>query len=74
VHGREAVRDYWTRQWGALDPRVEPVGFTARPHGTVAVEVHQVARALDGSILGEGRAVHVYAFRDGLVSRMDVEE
>ena len=25
VHGHEAVRDYWTRQWAMIDPRVEPV-------------------------------------------------
>ncbi len=23
VHGREAVRDYWTRQWAIVSPRVE---------------------------------------------------
>ena len=28
VHGREAVREYWTRQWITVSPRVEPVsGF-----------------------------------------------
>src|SRR5262249_13080720 len=27
IYGREGVRDYWTRQWAAIDPSVEPVGF-----------------------------------------------
>src|ERR1700682_3382755 len=27
VHGREAVREYWTRQWTVVSPHVEPVGF-----------------------------------------------
>ena len=27
VHGREAVREYWTRQWTMVSPHVEPVGF-----------------------------------------------
>ena len=27
VHGREAVREYWTRQWSMVSPHVEPVGF-----------------------------------------------
>jgi hypothetical protein len=31
-------------------------------------------RALDGSLLSEGRVIHVYELRDGLVVRMDVEE
>jgi hypothetical protein len=36
--------------------------------------VHQVARSLDGALLGEGRVLHVYAFRGELIARMDVEE
>jgi hypothetical protein len=38
------------------------------------VEVRQVARALDGSLLAEARVLHVYAFRGDLVARMDVEQ
>ena len=59
VHGHEGVRDYWTRQWSAIDPAVEPVGFTTRSDGSIAVEVDQVARGLDGTLLGEGRVLHV---------------
>ncbi|MBA2580883.1 MAG: hypothetical protein H0V03_08605 [Thermoleophilaceae bacterium] len=47
---------------------------TTRSDGSIAVEVHQVARDLDGTVLGEGRVLHVYVFRDDLVARMDVEE
>jgi hypothetical protein len=74
VHGHDAVRDYWTRQWAEIDPAVEPVAFTTRPDGSVAVEVDQVVRSLDGALIGEGRVLHIYALRDGLIARMDVEE
>jgi hypothetical protein len=74
VHGHEGVRDYWTCQWGAIDPAVTPIAFTTRSDDGLAVEVQQVARSLDEALLGEGRVVHVYAFRDDLVARMDVEE
>jgi hypothetical protein len=74
VHGHDGVRDYWTRQWSAVDPTVKPVAFTTRPDGSIAVEVDQAARSLDGALLGEGRVLHVYIFRDDLVARMDVEE
>jgi hypothetical protein len=74
LQGREAVREYWTRQWAAIDPSVEPVSFTARPDGRLAVGVHQVVRGLDGGLLDEGRVVHVYTFAGDLVARMDVEE
>jgi ketosteroid isomerase-like protein len=74
LHGREEVRDYWTRQWSVIDPGVEPIAFNVRPDGRVAVEVDQVVRGLDGAVLAQGRVVHVYSFRDGLIARMDVED
>jgi ketosteroid isomerase-like protein len=74
VHGHAGVRDYWTRQWAAIDPTVEPVAFTERSDGSVAVEVHQVVHALDGALLSDGHVLHVHVFRDRLVASMDVEE
>ena len=74
VTGHAAVRDYWVRQWGVIQPTVEPVDITTRADGRVAVDVHQIARDLDGTVLADGRVVHVYLLRDGLVARMDVEE
>jgi hypothetical protein len=69
VQGHEAVRDYWTRQWAEIDPRVEPVGFEPLHEDRVAVAVDQ---SVDGQ--PAGRVTHTYAFRDGLVARMDVED
>jgi hypothetical protein len=74
VHGKEAVSAYWMRQWKEIDPRVEPISIAARPDGRVAVDVHQVVRALDGDLLSDRRVLHVYEMREGLVARMDVEE
>jgi hypothetical protein len=74
LQGREAVRGYWTRQWAAVDPRVEPVAIQERPDGTVAVDVEQVVMDLDGAVLSEGRVIHVYELRGPLITRMDIEE
>jgi hypothetical protein len=74
LHGHEAVRDYWTRQWTAIDPHVEPVEIGPRVDGRVAVDVRQVVRNLDGEVVTAGTVVHVYELRSGLVARMDVEE
>ena len=73
VRGRELVRAYWARQFDQISPEVTPVAFAARDDGRVAVEVHQVVRSLDGEVLSDGPVVHVYALRDGLVERMDIE-
>jgi hypothetical protein len=72
VRGREEVATYWRRQWAEIDPQVVPRGLSRRDDGTLAVDVYQTARSLDGALLSEGAVVHVYAFRDGLISRMDV--
>jgi hypothetical protein len=71
LQGREAVRDYWTRQWREIDSKVEPVDHTVAGD-RVAVTVHQVVKDLDGNVMSEGRTSHVYTLRDGLVARMDI--
>lgn len=73
VRGHDAVRDYWTRQWSAIEPSVDPLAITPRADGRIAVDVAQTVRALDGSLITEGRVRHVYVLRDGLIARMDVE-
>jgi hypothetical protein len=72
LHGRDAVREYWARQFAEIDPHVEPRAFTATEDGRVAVEVHQVVRSPAGDVLADGTVTHVYALRGGLVERMDV--
>jgi ketosteroid isomerase-like protein len=73
VAGHDAVREYWSRQWAKIDPHVEPLDIHVRDDGRVAVEVQQVVRSLDGTILSEGGVTHVYTFDGELVSRMDIE-
>jgi hypothetical protein len=72
--GHAAVRAYWTRQFGLIDSRVEPVGFEVDADGRIVVDVHQVVRDLKGAVMSDGRVRHVYTFRHGLVERMDIEE
>ena len=74
VRGRDGVRDYWARQFAQIDPRVDPVGISEGEDGRISVDVHQVVRGLDGAVLDDRTVIHVYAFRDGLVERMDVIE
>lgn len=73
VVGHAAVRAYWTRQWGLIDPRVEPRGDTVEAGGRVVVAVHQVMRDLAGTLLLKDDLVqHVYAFPDGLITAMEI--
>lgn len=72
VHGREGVRDYWTRQWAMLDPRVDPVSFSANDEGRVVVEVHQVVHDLSGNLLADLMVGHIFLIEDGLIRRFEI--
>jgi ketosteroid isomerase-like protein len=73
VHGHDGVRIYWTRQWGMIDPHVEPVNMETDTQGRTVVEVHQVVRDLDGKLLLDTIVHHAYTIRDGRIERMEIE-
>jgi hypothetical protein len=74
VHGHQAVRAYWTRQWGVIDPQVEPLRFEEEGSGRVVVKVRQVVRDLRGTVLADRMVCHAYAFEDDLVRSMEIRE
>jgi hypothetical protein len=76
VSGQEAVREYWTRQWAEIDPRVEPVAFAHGDDGRVTVTVAQTVRSLGGALIGEDTVTHTYTFDDatGLIAAMEIGE
>ena len=75
VGGRDAVLEYWRRQFAAISSHVDPVELRTEPDGSVSVEVHQVVHdATSGELLGDSTVVHRYRLEDGLIVRMDVAE
>lgn len=81
VHGREAVRAYWTRQWAVISPHVEPLGFRRTADGAILAEVLQSVRDLDGNPLqGQTHGLkdktvgHVFRLREGRVARFDIQD
>jgi len=81
VHGREAVREYWTRQWSIVSPHVEPVGFRRAADDAVVAEVRQTVHDLEGEPLQvqahglkDKTVAHVFRFRDGKIIRFDIQD
>lgn len=74
VHGRDGVREYWTRQWSNLDPRVEPVEFSRGPDGETIIEVHQVVQDKAGQLLADRRVGHIFRLEEGLIRRFDIRD
>ena len=74
VHGHEGVRAYWTRQWGMINPHVDPAGFNQESDGRIAVSVHQVVRELSGKLLMDRMVEHIYTLKEDLISTMEIRE
>lgn len=74
VHGREAVRECWTRQWSAINPTVEPLRFHTDGPNRTLVDVHQVVRDKNGNIMVDEIVQHVYLIEDGLIRSMEIRK
>jgi ketosteroid isomerase-like protein len=74
VYGHDGVRNYWTRQWATMDSRAEPTGFSTIEQGKVSIEVHLTARDLDGNLLFDTHARHIFQISDGLITRFDIRQ
>ncbi|MFE6175876.1 nuclear transport factor 2 family protein [Streptomyces sp. NPDC056464] len=74
LHGREAVRAYWARQFAAGHPLVRLEGLRPDSDGeAVVATVRTGMRDASGERWAEETVEHVYRFdADGLVARMDV--
>jgi hypothetical protein len=74
VHGHDGVRAYWTRQWGVLDPHVEPKKIETDSSGRIVVRVHQVVHEVSGKLLLDRMVEHVYTLKNGLIQSMEIRE
>ncbi len=74
VLGQANVRDYWTRQFAIVNPRVDPLRIEDDEHGRTVVHVHQVVRDPAGNVLVDQMIQHAYSIRNGLIERMDITE
>ena len=72
VYGHAGVRRYWTRQWETMDSRAEPLAFSVDDAGRIGVDVHLTAHGLQGALLFDTRAVHVFEIEGGLIRRFHI--
>lgn len=73
ISGHKEIKEYWTRQWTEINPKVEPVGFNERENGSLEVSVHQNVKDLQDNIVFDGIVKHIYSFENGLIKTMDIE-
>jgi ketosteroid isomerase-like protein len=73
MHGPQAVREYWTRQWAVIDPHVDPVHVGDPVDGSTIVTVHQVVKDIVGNVILDETIGHRFQIEDGFVTRFDIE-
>lgn len=71
VNGRDAVREYWTRQFSMINARVEPQKFETNGDKTV-VTIHQLVKDLDGNVLEDTTVKHIFQLEKGLVKTFEI--
>lgn len=73
VHGRDAVREYWTRQFGQINSQVKPLKIETDGEKTT-VTVHLFIRDLDGNVLSDETVEHIFQLENGLVKSFEIGE
>ena len=71
LHGRDAVREYWTRQFGLINSKVVPLQVEG-DRDVIKIKVHQVVHDLNGNLLADEIIEHYFHLRNGSITRFDI--
>ena len=74
VHGRDQVREYWTKQFKDIQPQLETLKFETDDNGRDIVTVHQIIKDLQGNVLADATIHQIFTVKDGLVSLYEIGE
>ena len=74
VHGRDAVREYWTEQFKNIQPQLETLKFETDERGRDIVTVHQIVKDLEGNVLADATLHQIFTIEDGLISLYEIDE
>ena len=72
VYGRDAVREYWTDQFKAIQPELETLKFETDENNRNVVTVHQIVKDLQGKLLADATVQQIFTIEDGLISLYEI--
>ena len=72
INGRDAVREYWRKQFEIIEPQIKPLKFERDENNRSVVTVHQTVRDLEGNFLIEKTVRQIFTFEDGLISVFEI--
>lgn len=72
VYGRDAVREYWRKQFEVTQGQLEPLKFEEYENNRNVVTVRVVVRDLDGNLLLEKTVQQIFTIENGLISLFEI--
>ncbi|HEX8737004.1 MAG TPA: nuclear transport factor 2 family protein [Pyrinomonadaceae bacterium] len=72
VYGRDAVREYWRKQFEMTRGQLEPLEFQRDENGRSVVTVHLMVRDLEGNLLAEKTVRQIFTIENGLISLFEI--
>jgi hypothetical protein len=72
VHGRDAVREYWTNQLKVIQPELEILKHEIDENNRHIVTVHEVVKDLDGKLLADMTVRQIFTIENGLISLYEI--
>src|SRR6187200_1550020 len=73
VHGHDAVKDYWTRQFTMVSSNVSPLEIETG-NDIVKIKVHQVVHDLNGNLLADELVYHIFHLRENKIAVFEIGE
>ena len=74
VYGRDAVREYWTDQFRAIQPELATLKFETDEQNRNVVTVHQIIKDLQGNVLADATVHQIFTIENGLISLYEIGE
>ena len=73
VHGHDAVKDYWTRQFTMVSSNVTPLEIETE-NGISKIKVHQVVHDLNGNLLADELVYHLFHLQENKIAVFEIGE
>jgi limonene-1,2-epoxide hydrolase len=74
VHGRDAVREYWTNQYKVIQVQLETLKFEMDEKNRNVVTVHQIVKDLQGNLLADMTVKQIFTIDNGAIVLYEIGE
>ncbi len=74
VYGCDAVREYWTNQFKAIQVRLETLKFETDEKNRNVVTVHQIVRDLQGNLLVDTTIEQIFIIENNVLVLYEIGE